>query len=156
MFRKMRLFNKQADNEECISILKSAPRGVLALLGDEGYPYTVPMDFVYDDGSIYFHSALSGHKVDAIKNYDKASFCVLSDGVRNEGEWWYNFTSVIAFGRIKIVEDEKKAIEKLKLLGLKYFPEDIDVDEDVNNNHHKIFCVELKIEHLTGKHIAEK
>ena len=66
-FRPMRRFKQQMTNEECIALLRKAPRGVLAVLGDGGYPYTVPLDFVYDDGKIYFHCAKEGHKLDAIR-----------------------------------------------------------------------------------------
>ena len=66
MFRKMRRFKQQLSEEECLEILKTAKRGVLAVLGDEGYPYAVPLDFVYEDGKIYFHCAKEGHKLDAI------------------------------------------------------------------------------------------
>ena len=81
MFREMRRIRQQATEEECLEILKSAKRGVLAVHGDDDYPYTVPMDFVYEDGCLYFHAAKSGHKLDAVRRNDKVSFCVLSDGV---------------------------------------------------------------------------
>ena len=70
MFRQMRRFGQQVAGEKCVEILKNEWRGVLALIGDDGYPYTVPMDFFYDedDGKIYFHCAKEGHKIDAIEN----------------------------------------------------------------------------------------
>ena len=76
-FREMRRKRQQLSNEESIGILQKTTSGTLALLGDGGYPYTVPISYVYDDGKLYFHSAMSGHKVDAIRNCDKASFCVI-------------------------------------------------------------------------------
>lgn len=155
MFRKMRRFKQQLDEERCIEILKNEPRGVLAVLGDEGYPYTLPLDFVYDDGKIYFHSAVEGHKVDAIRKCDKASFCVLDKGVQEDGDWAYYFDSVIAFGRIKIVEDRNIAEEKLRLLGLKYFPTAEMVEHDMAKNAKRALVLELSIEHMTGKHVHE-
>ena len=78
----------------------------LALLGDNDYPYAVPISYVYHDGKLYFHSALAGHKVDAILKCDKASFCVIEkDDVQPE-KYTTFFRSVIAFGRIHIIEDE--------------------------------------------------
>ena len=74
MFRKMRRFKQQLSKEECENILRAQKRGVLAVLGDEGYPYAVPLNFVYDNGCIYFHSAVAGHKLEAIRAYDKGSF----------------------------------------------------------------------------------
>ena len=155
MFRKMRRFGQQLDEKRCIEILKNEPRGVLAVLGDEGYPYTIPLDFVYDEGKIYFHSAVEGHKIDAIQGYNKASFCVLDKGIRENGDWAYYFDSVVAFGRIKIVEDKNIAEEKLRLLGLKYFPTAEMVERDMEKNAKRALVLELSIEHMTGKHVHE-
>ena len=76
-FRPMRRFRQQLSDDESVGILKKATSGTLALLGDNGYPYAVPISYVYAEGKLYLHSALSGHKVDAIRNCDKASFCVI-------------------------------------------------------------------------------
>ncbi|MBQ9616719.1 MAG: pyridoxamine 5'-phosphate oxidase family protein, partial [Oscillibacter sp.] len=67
MFREMRRHGQQLPESECAEILRREPRGVLAVLGDDGYPYTVPLDFVYEGGKLYFHCAGEGHKLDAIK-----------------------------------------------------------------------------------------
>ena len=104
MFRKMRRFKQQVPEENCIEILKREPRGVLAVLGDDGYPYTVPLDFYYDegDGKIYFHGAKEGHKLDAIAKCDKVSFCVMDQGFKKDGDWALNITSVVVFGRARM------------------------------------------------------
>ena len=111
MFREMRRFKQQISNEECIRILKEQPRGVLSLIGDNGYPYGIPLDHWYceDDGRLYFHGAKEGHKIDSVKACDKASYCVMDQGFRKDGEWALNISSVIVFGRIKLVEDSEKA-----------------------------------------------
>ena len=83
-FRSMRRKRQQLSEKENISILQKATAGTLALLGDNGYPYAVPISYVYADGKLYFHSALSGHKIDAIRNCDKASFCVIAQDIRME------------------------------------------------------------------------
>ena len=64
MFRKMRRFKQGLTREECVEILKNEPRGVLSLIGDDGYPYGLPMTHYYnaDNGKIYFHCARVGHK----------------------------------------------------------------------------------------------
>ena len=97
MFRKMRIFKQQLEQKECIEVLKSQPRGVLSILGEDGYPYGIPIDYWYceEENRIYFHGAKEGHKIDAIKECDKASFCVYDEGYREEGEWALNIKSVI-------------------------------------------------------------
>lgn len=155
MFRKMRRFKQQLPEEECLDILEKAPRGVLAVLGDEGYPYTVPLNFVYHEGRLYFHTAFEGHKIDAIKNYDKASFCVLNEGYQNPGEWWYYFKSVVAFGKVRIMEDRDEINEKLRLLAMKYMPAE-EIEPDMAKNAHRAGMIELSIEHVTGKRVEEK
>lgn len=155
MFRKMRRNATQITDEECIKLLKEAKRGVLAVLGDEGYPYTVPLNFVYSDGHIYFHSAKAGHKLDAIRQHDKVSFCVLNDGIREENDWWYHFTSVIAFGRIREIESEDERDRYLRLLGRKYFPSE-DILEKEMENAPITAVLDMEIEHVTGKTVREK
>lgn len=155
-FRPMRRFKQQMTETECLELIKTAPRGVLALLGDHDYPYAVPLDFVLDGDKIYFHCAKEGHKIDAIQRHDKASFCVLSEGRKEPGDWWYHFESVICFGRIRIVDDPALADAKLRLLGAKYFPEGYDLEDDMMKNGPRAFVLELQIEHLSGKRVREK
>ena len=109
MFRKMRRFKQQLEQKECIEVLKSQPRGVLSILGEDGYPYGIPIDYWYceEENRIYFHGAKEGHKIDAIKECDKASFCVYDEGYREEGEWALNIKSVIIFGRIVWLKNRK-------------------------------------------------
>ena len=77
MFRPMRRFKQALSPEECRAVLERGTSGVLALTGDGGWPYAVPLSYVYADGKLYFHSAKSGHKVDAIRSCPRASFCVI-------------------------------------------------------------------------------
>ena len=158
MFRQMRRFKQQVSNEKCIEILKNEWRGVLAVLGDDGYPYTIPIDFFYDedDGKIYFHGAKEGHKIDSIEKCDKVSFCVMDSGFKKEGDWALNITSVVAFGRIKKVEDFEKAKEKVCKLGLKYHPTKESVEIEWENAKNRVQCLEMTIEHITGKLVNEK
>lgn len=161
MFRKMRRFKQQLPLEESKQILTTARRGVLSVLGDDEYPYGIPMNFVYlpdagEYGSVYFHSALTGHKVDAIAAHDKASFVVMDDGRQNEGEWWWYVKSVISFGRIAPVADETLKLAALKALGEKYFPPQVDIDDDIARNGARVQMLELRIEHITGKDVQEK
>ena len=156
MFRKMRRRNKQLPNDECIGILTNEPRGVLALLGDDDYPYAIPMSHVYVDGKIYFHGAMKGHKKDAVKKYSKCSYCVVDKGVKAEDSWWYTFKSVIAFGTIKTLTDRQEKIDKLTHLGDKFFPTHQQTVDEIDKLLDKTEVFEITIEHMTGKEVEEK
>ncbi len=158
MFRQMRRFGQQVAGEKCVEILKNEWRGVLALIGDDGYPYTVPMDFFYDedDGKIYFHCAKEGHKIDAIEKCDKASFCVMDQGFKKEGDWALNITSVVCFGRIKKVVDFETTKKKVCKLGAKYHPTAESVQIEWEHAGNRVLCLEMTIEHMTGKLVNEK
>ena len=157
MFRPMRRFNQQISDAECKKILKNEKRGVLSLLGDEGYPYGFPMSHLYseEDNKIYFHCAKEGHKIDAIKNYDKASFCVHDAGYRNEGEWALNFKSVIVFGRIRFVTDEKLTCNICAKLVQKFTDAQDNLEDELGEALSRVQCLELEIEHMTGKFVNE-
>ena len=154
-FRKMRRFKQQLTDEECIELLQKEPRGVLSVIGENGYPYGFPMDFVYDEGKLYFHCAKEGHKIDAVKACDKVSFSVIDEGVRKDGDWPLHFKSVILFGRIRILQDREEILSKVRLLGLKYFPSAEDVEEELKHSGNRVSCLELTIDHITGKRIKE-
>lgn len=157
MFREMRRNKQQITNDKCKELLKSAWRGVLCLLGDNDYPYGVPMNFYYDEDEhkIYFHGAKEGHKIDAIKSHDKVCFSVYDKGVKHENHWSLDITSVIVFGRISIVTDREIATEKVRKLAEKYFPDHSEIDNEMNAHFAHTECLKLTIEHLTGKTVNE-
>lgn len=155
-FRGMRRFKQAASPEECMELLSKAPRGVLSVLGDGGYPYGVPLNFIYEEGKIFFHCAVEGHKVDALKLCEKASFCVLSEPEKKEGEWWNTFLSVICFGRVHRVTDPSEHDRLLRALGMKYFPDGYDLEGDMIKNAPRALVMEFIIEHMSGKHVREK
>lgn len=156
MFRKMRRIKQQLTDEQCIEILQKESRGVLAVLGDGGYPYAVPLDFVYRDGKLCFHSAVEGHKVDALKACSKVSFCVMDKGEAVEDDWALWFNSVICFGKMRLVEDPEETVAIARALGLKYYPTEQEVEEEIRRDVHRVLCMELTIEHMTGKRVHEK
>ena len=156
MFRDMRRLKQQLSKEECERILREQSRGVLAVSGDEGYPYTVPLNFVYADGCIYFHSALAGHKIEAMRKCDKASFCVMDQKELSDDGWSYYFHSVVSFGRVREITDTAEKNEKLRMLGLKYFPTAEMADIEIAQSGARCTIVELRIEHLTGKRVHER
>ncbi len=158
MFREMRRFKQQITPEECIELLKKEPRGVLAVHGDDGYPYAMPLDFYYDEetGCIYFHGAHEGHKIDAIRRDPKVSFCVCEQGIRLEGDWAYTARSVVVFGRIQPVTDFERIVEISRKLGLKYYPSAEEVEMEIDKAVKRVNVLELTIDHMTGKRVHEQ
>ena len=157
MFRKMRRFKQQITDEQCIEVLKNSKRGVLSLIGEDGYPYGLPINLWYceEDGKIYFHGAKEGHKIDAIKACDKVSFCTWDEGYRKEGDWALNINSVIVFGRIKFVEDEDTAIKICTHLTKKFTDDEEYLQRELKNALPRVQCLELIPEHMTGKLVNE-
>ena len=157
MFRKMRRFKQQITEEDCREVLKNTKRGVLSLLGEDGYPYGLPINHWYceEDGKLYFHGAKGGHKIEAIKKCDKASFCAYDEGYRKEGEWALNIKSVIAFGRIRLVEDEEVARKICTHLVGKFTDDEEYLAKELKNALPRVQCLELRIKHMTGKLVNE-
>ena len=151
----MRRFKQQLPDEECVAILNEAYRGFLSVVGDGGYPYTIPVNFVYADGHIYFHCALEGHKVDALKACDKACFTVIDQPVQEPSDWWYHVRSVVCFGQVSLVEDAKEHLSRLRMIGRKYFPAGYDMEGDIQRNGPRAAILDLRIEHITGKRVKE-
>ena len=154
----MRRIKQQLAQEECISILKSEVRGILSVLGDDDYPYGIPLDFYYseDDGHIYFHGAGEGHKIDSIKKHDKVSFCVMDKGTPDADSWFLHFKSVIVFGRIKIVEDYAKALDICRQLCYRFGLSPDVVEKMVEKSGARVTCLELIPEHISGKAVKEE
>jgi hypothetical protein len=156
MFREMRRKRQQLSDEESIGILQKVTSGTLALLGDNDYPYAVPISYVYYDGKLYFHSALSGHKVDAIRQCDKASFCVIEQDDVQPEKYTTFFRSVIAFGRIHIIEDETEKLEMARMLGNRYNPNnDESLQKELESGLSRMLMIRFDIEHMTGKEAIE-
>lgn len=155
MFRKMRRFKQQLTEDEAVKILKNSKSGVLAVNGDGGYPYTVPLNFVYTDSKIYFHCAKSGHKLDAIKNDSKVSFCVIAEDKVDSEKLTTLFKSVIVFGKAKIMENEAEIKLAMTAFGLKYNNDINAVEKEIQREWNGLCCVEIEIEHITGKQAIE-
>jgi nitroimidazol reductase NimA-like FMN-containing flavoprotein (pyridoxamine 5'-phosphate oxidase superfamily) len=152
----MRRKRQQLSEEKSIGILQKSTAGTLALLGDNGYPFAVPISYVYAEGKLYFHSALSGHKVDAIRNCDKASFCVINKDDVQPAKYTTFFRSVIAFGRIHIIEDEQEKLETARLLGDRYNPNQEEaLQKELEKGLSRMMMIRFDIEHLTGKQAIE-
>ncbi len=157
MFRQMRRFKQQISREECVRILKEQPRGVLSMLGDDGYPYGIPMDHWYSEkeNRLFFHCAKVGHKLDAISAYDKVSYCVMDSGYREEGDWALHINSVVVFGRMRVVEDEEKKREICTNMVRKFTDDEEYLQKELTNAFPRVCCLELDIEHMSGKLVKE-
>lgn len=181
-FYPTRRHKQQLSQEKCFEILEKGSSGTLALLDKQGFPYSVPLSYVFfpgkateaqipesqilhpngekpasaetqdNLGSIYFHSALEGHKIDAIRNCAKASFCVIAaDDVIPE-KFTTAYRSVIVFGEVRVVKDDTNRKLGLELLGRKYSPNfEEAMQSEIANAYDRTAIIELKIEKITGK-----
>ena len=152
MFRDMRRKKQCLSEREAVEILERNTAGTLSLLGDDGYPYGVPLSYVYVNGKLYFHSASAGHKIDAIKNYEKASFCVVDQDNIVPKEYTTYYKSVIAFGTVRLVEDKSRMREILTSFAMKYCADyaqgiSAEIEKFISN----MAVLELSITHITGK-----
>ena len=157
MFREMLRTKQHLTQEEIVGLLKNEPRGVLSVLGDDDYPYGVPIDFWYceDNGKIYFHGLNKGHKIDAMKKHDKVSFCVYDEGYRKPGDWALNIKSVVIFGRVRFIEDYKKALDICRSLCYKYTDDEEYIEHELKNTSGGVLVYELTPDHITGKLVNE-
>lgn len=157
VFREMRRKKQVLSQKEVEGILHKGTSGVLALLGDNDYPYAVPISYVYDNGKVYFHSAKSGHKIDAIQKAAKASFCVIDEDLVVPEEYTTYFRSVIAFGRIQIIENDSEKRAAIEKLAIKYAPEDTAASRDdaISREWKPLCMLEMTIDHVTGKEAIE-
>lgn len=152
----MRRNRQQLSREECERILGRCTSGVLAVAGDGGYPYAVPLSYVYADGAIIFHSAMQGHKVDAIRRDNRCSFCVIEQDDIKPAEFTTYFRSVIAFGRISILENTDEKVQALRLLGRRYSPGDESgLQHEIDKSLDHVLLLRLDIDHLSGKQAIE-
>ncbi|MDF2514151.1 MAG: Pyridoxamine 5-phosphate oxidase [Herbinix sp.] len=156
MFREMRRNKQVLSLEESIEILNNGTSGVLAVYGDEGYPYAVPLSYVYHDSKIFFHCAKSGHKLDAIERNSKVSFCVIDQDKVVPEEYTSYFRSVIVFGNARILDDETEKRSALVMLAARYSPDQVQGRQQVIESQFKQVClIELSIDHMSGKEAIE-
>ena len=137
-------------------ILKENTSGVLSVYGEDGYPYGVPLSYVYADGKLYFHSAKDGHKIDAVRNNNKVSFTVIAQDNIVAEEYTTYFQSVIAFGTARILEQDDEKRTAIEQLAEKYMP---DLKEgrlqEIEKEFHRLCMIEVTIDSLTGKEAIE-
>lgn len=157
MFRPLKRKNKELSVDRCKSILKEEKRGVLSVIGDDGYPYGMPMNHYYceDDGCIYFHCGTGGHRSDALRKCSKTSFCVYDGGYCNDGEWALNISSVIVFGRIEFISDADTVIDITSRLSRKFTSDEGYIRKEIELHAHRTVLLRLSPEHICGKLVCE-
>lgn len=157
MFREMRRKRQLLSQEDTQKVLYQGTSGVLAVSGDNDYPYAVPLSYVYDGQKIYFHSAKSGHKLDSISKNPKASFCVIDKDQIVPEEYTTYFRSVIVFGTIRILQDEAEKREAIEKLAVKYAPDDTEENRKraIEREWKPLCMLEMTPEHISGKEAIE-
>ena len=159
MFRSLRRKARAISDEAAKELLAHERRGVLAVNGDDGYPFAIPVNYLYDEeaGKIYIHGAKAGHKVDALKKCDKVCFTVYGNEHAAPGEEWAPYVqSAVVFGRCALIDDYEQAAEKIGRMAAKYYPSAEMVDEEMSKSGKDMLLYEIIIEHLTGKQIQER
>lgn len=158
MFREIRRKKKQMDMGAAESLLEQGRRGVLAVNGDDGYPYAIPVNYFYDreNRKIYFHGARAGHKVDALKANDKVCFTVYGNETIKEEPWAPFVQSTVVFGRCHLLEAGEWATAQLKRFAMKYYPDEQLADAEIAKAGKATQLFEIEIEHLSGKEVQER
>ena len=158
MFRPIRKKKNEISVDKAKALLRSSRRGVLAVNGDDGYPYAIPINYLYDEENekIIFHGAKAGHKVDALKKNDKICFTVFGNEAAKEEAWAPFLQSVVVFGRCHLVESQEDAIALVKKFAAKYYPNMDMVNEEAASSGRAVQMFEIQIEHLSGKEVQER
>lgn len=155
MFRELTRKKQKLSDMECKEVLNQSVRGVLAVNGDGGYPYALPINYYFDEANnkIYLHSGKVGHKMDALAKNDKVSFCVYDRGYHKDGHWSLNIKSVVIFGRMHMVDDWS---DELIVNFCKRFTDDMDyIYSEIEKFRGNTAVLCLEIEHMTGKLVNE-
>ena len=158
MFRAIRKKRNEISIDDSKNLLAESRRGVLAVNGDDGYPYAVPINYYYDGekGKIYFHGSRAGHKVDALNKCDRICFTVIGPETAEKEAWAPFVKSVVVFGRCRQIEDPATAEECLRKFAMKYYPDEESVNEEISVSGKAVRMYEIEIEHLSGKKVQEK
>ena len=157
MYREMRR-NKQQLSEELIQkVLDENTNGILGVIGEEGYPYTIPLNYVYLNGNLYFHSAKSGHKVDTINKNTKVSFTVVDEDTIVSEKFTSFYRSVIAFGKASIIESQEERNEVFQAFIEKYSNNESTraKEKELHTRGPHALVIKVSIEHITGKEAIE-
>ncbi|MBU5677085.1 pyridoxamine 5'-phosphate oxidase family protein [Alkaliphilus sp. MSJ-5] len=151
MFKEMRRKDKEITKDEIEEILTKGEYGILSTINDNGYPYTVPLSFVYYNNSIYFHCAIEGQKLDNIRQNDKVSFCVVTDTEVLAKKFTTKYKSVVVFGVASETDDDLKEGILFELAN-KYSPQFlVEGKKYIQSAKDKTKVIKIDINHITGK-----
>lgn len=158
MFRKIRKIKNEIPLEAAKVLLRNNRRAAFSVNGDDGYPYTIPINFYYDEGEnrIYFHSAKKGYKIDSIKASDKVCFTTWGGEYLEEGDWAYHVSSCVVFGRAMLIEDRQITEDKVRKFALKYYPTAEEVEKVIQTSIQGVQLIAIEIEHISGKKVQER
>lgn len=158
MFRPIRKKKNQISDEAAKELLRTSRRGVFAVNGDDGYPYAIPINFLYDEDAqkIYFHGSRAGHKVDSLRVCDKVCFTVYGNETIKDEPWAPYMQSVVVFGRCRLLESGKESLALVKRFAMKYYPDESLVDIEIAEGGKAVQMYEITIEHYSGKEVQER
>ena len=157
MFRPMRRSPQALSHEEMTDLLKTETRGVMSVLGDNGYPYGFPINHYYDEeaNKIYIHGANFGNRVSAVKSDPKVSYCVFGGEYQKEGDWAKYVRSVIVFGKAEMIEDANEIVRISRLLCDKFPCPPEYVEHEIEKDAPRTLVIAIDIEYMTGKLVHE-
>lgn len=158
MFRKVRKIKNEIEIGDCYKLLSENKRGVISFNGENNYPYSIPINYYYDEDEnrLYFHCGKKGYKIDCINNDNKACFVTYGNETLSEDGWSYYVSSVVIFGKTKIVEDRDIILENIKKFAMKYYPNEKEADEEIKEGINAVSMFVLDIEHISGKRVRER
>ena len=155
MFRTMRRNKQLLSVNDTVAVMERCTNGVLACIGDNDYPYAVPLSYVYFNDKIYFHSAKAGHKIEAIIRNSKVSFSVIDEDTIVGQEYTTYFRSVIAFGKARIVVGDEW-VDAFTALVEKYSGDQPkEAKQKEINGCTQSHVIAIDVEHITGKEAIE-
>ena len=158
MFRKIRKKKNEISTEAAKRLLKNERRGVLAVNGDDGYPYAIPINYLYceSERKIYFHGSGVGHKVDSLNKCDKVCFVITGKETVKEEAWAPYVKSAVVFGRCHLIEDREETYKMLKRFAMKYYPDEQTADVEIARSAKAVQMFEIEIEYISGKEVQER
>ena len=151
MYKQLRREDKKMDADRAGRVLASQGYGVLSTCGKAGDPYGIPLHYVYENDSIYFHCAGEGQKWEYMMNDNRVSFCVTGDYHIEPDRLTTVYESVIVRGKAAEVSGEEKK-NALRAMLRKYAPDNLAAGEiHIADKIQNVKVMKIIVEHMTGK-----